>query len=518
MNIGFVSYFAFRPHVEHLYALSKLATQKGHNAYFLSCDSALSTCYRRELTRKSRISSCITCTLGGVRAYPVSPVESARSFIKNEINSSVNATDWGRSSACTILRTESQEDKNSAAFINLKNRLSASARESFSIAIQWIRKNKLDAIVCFNGRMDATRGVMEAARFEKIRFVSMERTWGNGLLLLPEADCLGLQEIHRIVTEFREYPLTKFQAVRAAKIVISRFLKKKTTEWRAYNLNSIDEEWPVANTQKKILILPSSFNEYDGHPDWQMKWTDQFDAFTNIVRDLELPPNCYVMRGHPNWSQNVGATGGERIEQHYQKWAAEKGILYIPGNSRTSTKNLIAQSDLVILNGGSAAIEAGLLGKQIISLVETTYKHAGFVINYLSKEDKPNLDRLKEHDPTQSIRLTLRFLYSWGFRVMQYTREIIAMDAIHYRYLSSLDGTKLMKIIETGHVHPDDSSFDQNTDGEDEIISLAQKEEWAQIDAFQENRDDAISEIQFSRKSAFRIIDSVRDLFPPGDQ
>jgi hypothetical protein len=328
---------------------------------------------------------------------------------------------------------------------------------------------------------------------------------------------LGLKEIHRMVQKFRDYPLSEEQAIKAAKIVTSRFLKKNKTEWRAYNLNSVDQKWPVKDALKKVLILPSSFNEYDGHPEWKMKWNDQFGAFNNVIKDLGLPVNSFIMRGHPGWSQSIGATDGSKIESHYLTWANSSGVHYIPGSSNISTQGLINQADIVILNGGSAAIEAGLLGKKVISLVETTYKYAGFVINYLSSEDKSNLLQLDNNDPATIIRLTLRFLYSWGFRVMQYTREVNALNAINYKYYGVLDAKKVIKILLDGELMPDDSAYAENQEEENEVVKLVKNSEWEKIDNHPVELNKEI-ETKFQRKTAFRFIDSLRSIRPPGDQ
>ncbi len=515
MNIGFVTYFAFRPHVEHVYALSKIIEHEGHNVFFLSCDSALSDCYRRELTNSHWSKECMKCTVGGLRSYVTSNIDSAHKF---KVSNAVPTEQWGHSSACTILRAETEEDKSSKEFIDLKAKLSKSAYESFMISKGWMKAKKLDAVVCFNGRMDATRGVLEAAKSEKIRFVSVERAWSDGLLLLPDSDCLGLIDVHLVVSAFGNKALLTDQAFRAAKIVASRFLKKNKTEWRTYNLNSVNMDWPIPSAQKKVLLLPSSYNEYDGHPEWKMKWKNQFDAFENIIKDLGFPLECFIMRGHPNWSENIGAAHGDKIEVYYREWAESMGILYIPGKSNISTKNLIEQADIIILNGGSAAIEAGLLGKNIISLIETTYKTAGFVINYLSPEDRPKLLELSKTNSTKIIRLTLRYLYSWGFRLMQYTKEIEAIDSINYRYRAELNGAKLMKIIQTGRVHPDDSTFSDNENAENEVIELIKQGDWESIYAHSDPKNTAQKYIEFPRRFGFRFIDKLRAMFPSGDR
>lgn len=520
MNIGIVTYFAFRPHVEHLYMISKLIEEAGHTVFSLSCDGALTTCYRKELTKGSRL-ECIKCTVGGLRSYPIANLSSARRYKKNEDLAVDQATipSWGYSSACTILRTETEEEKKAPEFLSLERRLSKAAWQSYKIAQRWIDAKQLDAIICFNGRMEATRGVREAAKGKGIRYISVERSMADGLLFVPEMDCLGLQELHRMVQAYRSKPITLGQAFKSAQIVAARFLNKNVTEWRSYNLTSVNVEWPLNNSKSKVLILPSSYNEYDGHPDWKQKWKDQFEAFDSIVENLGLPLNCFVMRGHPNWGERIGATGGEQIQFHYEKWAREKGIYYIPASSKISTQSLIRQADILIVNGGSAAIEAGILGKKIISLVETLYKHAGFVINYLSNEDRGNLTEIDAMDPKTIRRLTMRFLYTWCYRFVQYTKEIKGLDSLHYTYSKDLNADKLLKIISTGELHPDDDVIATDEQQEEKVLSLIEDNQWDTIYRFRENfSNESLEYRKYDRKGLYKIIDKVRAQLPLGDR
>lgn len=521
MNIGVVTYFAFRPHTEHMFALSKIIEEAGHNVYSLSCDGALTTCYKRELTKTSKLKECTKCTLGGLRSYPVANIKSARYYQRPDdlVTDESEIPQWGHSSACTVFRAETETEKSSNSFMLLKANLSRAAWQSYKIASRWIDDKKLDAIVCFNGRMEATRGVLEAAKAKNIRYVSVERSWGHGLLLLPDSDCLGLQALHKMIKEYNSKPLTLSQAYKATQIVASRFLKKNMTEWRAYNLNSVDSQWPLKGTKKKILILPSSCNEYDGHADWRMQWKDQFDAFNNVINAMGLPIDCYVMRGHPNWSETIGATGGDTIQHHYEKWAKEKGIYYIPSKSNISTQYLIRQADVVILNGGSAAIEAGILGKPIISLIATPYQYGGFITNYLSPEDEINLDKILRIDDNMIRRMTIRFLYTWSFRFMQYTKDIRAIDSIRYTYSGHLNADKIMKIITTGTVPSDDDVIAMDEKDEAEILSLIKSEQWESIYNFTENSPAKTPTFRhFDRKSLFKTIGRVRALLPIGDR
>jgi len=48
LKIGFANIFSFRPHVEHLFYLSELMKNSGHEVYFLTCDSSVSDCFSKK--------------------------------------------------------------------------------------------------------------------------------------------------------------------------------------------------------------------------------------------------------------------------------------------------------------------------------------------------------------------------------------------------------------------------------------------------------------------------------------
>jgi len=161
MRIGFSSIYSWRPHAEQLQYLAGLARQGGHDVFYLTCDADLPSCHARELRpQRSRFAHCVSCRAGGVRSYTSKGVSSIGALTAATSAASIDARPWALSSASTLGRFESNADFKSRDFDALVERLVPAARAAYLAAIRWIEKEKLDAICLFNGRMDATRGIL----------------------------------------------------------------------------------------------------------------------------------------------------------------------------------------------------------------------------------------------------------------------------------------------------------------------------------------------------------------------
>ncbi len=155
-------------------------------------------------------------------------------------------------------------------------------------------------------------------------------------------------------------------------------MRKNDSEWRAYNVGATDTEWPVPTGRHRVLLVPGSRNEVRGCADREGTWDERTRAYDLLMGRLGLHAEDIVLRCHPNWGENIGAVTGERSEHYYTEWARQRGIHVIPSRDTASTARLIAASEAVVLNGGSAALEAGILGKQVIATTPSTYQQAGF--------------------------------------------------------------------------------------------------------------------------------------------
>ncbi|MGU0873715.1 hypothetical protein ACSEUM_12965 [Pseudomonas aeruginosa] len=172
MNIGFVNMFSFRPHVEHLVFMARLLEGAGHTVKYLTCDAQVSNCYPRAIKGTTKLKECPRCIIGGVRSYVSSGVET---LVGGNASLSIERLDAiALSSSCTLNRTESEKEWNEPAVVAVRESLHQPVLLAYQSAVAWIERNQLDAVVCFNGRMDLTRAVTYACEQVGIPYVTHE--------------------------------------------------------------------------------------------------------------------------------------------------------------------------------------------------------------------------------------------------------------------------------------------------------------------------------------------------------
>jgi hypothetical protein len=429
---------------------------------------------------------------------------------------------WGKSSAATLGRFESNEDFIGSDFLSIVQRLDPAIEKAYVATVNWIKKNSIDAVIVFNGRMDVTKAVFEAAKAQNIKVVSLERTWfGDGLQILPQEDCLGLKSVNCMVGEWASRPLSIKQASRAAAYIASRFLGTNHTEWRSYNPNANVQKWPVEGGRHKILLIPGSRNEIWGHPDWESEWAHPINAYDALIDHFKLEPSDIVLRAHPNWGEKIGKVDGLLPEAFYSAWAKKRGILVIPSKSNVSTLGLIRQCDAVVLAAGSAALEAGALGKQIIGVGPSNYMNAGIREDATSQKSlsklslRKNLDiSLQEEIANEVRRKTLRFAYTITSRVPQFVEFVRCKTSTSYLYKEGGDPDRLINLIVSGKILPDDSSYLEEDTEETVFVRMMQNNDWGQLAHHTKVSNDYKPII---RRFLYKYVDSIRNLKKKGD-
>lgn len=325
--------------------------------------------------------------------------------------------------------------------------------------------------------------------------------------------------------EWRDVPLTRQQARKAASHVASRFLKRNQKEWRAYNTSAKLTEWPLKGGRRRVLLVPGSRNEVWGHPDWHTDWGQFVHGADALMRRWHLSAQDVVLRCHPNWGEQIGKVDGRSSEAFYQAWAAERGIHCIESRDSTSTLGLIEQCDAIVVNGGSAALEAGIIGKQVLALGPSIYQDAGFQTDIQSPSalDQAELHaELSEdeqlHRSAQITRLTLRFAFNMIYRAAQFVDQVRCETTTRYRYHEGADPDRLIQLLCTGRLRADDSTRAEDDQGESQILELIQRRQWDQIlSAADGSSEPTPTEISLQRRWLFRPIDRLRALKARGD-
>lgn len=506
--------FAYRPHVEHMFFLSKEFKVAGHKVFHFNCKSSVPNCYTLELRNSSKLKECSKCILGSLYSY----TNENTTFIDPNLKTEKDLIQLTQSSSYTLTRIENPEDKNLPDVIEIQKRLLDSVQIAYENTKEWIIKNQLDYVLFFNGRMDITAAIKQACEDLNIKFTAVERTWfGDGIQFNPGQNCLSLNALHELSREYISKPLTKHQISTAASHITTRFRTGVNLEWRNYNKDAQDIEWPAGRTGLKILILPSSKNEQLGQHDWRNEWDDYTSIFEKVISKFSGKFNNCIVRGHPNWSENIGKVKGTRISDYYEDWCTKKDVHFLPGHTKANTTNLIAQADLVILNGSSAVYEAALLGTPTISVGRCQYQFGNFSKMVLSDSELNDLNPndILNQDPKETIRMALRFIYIFGIRYAIFNNVIKAKTTTKFEYHDHIDTDRILKIIDTNKLIPDDTDFSLNEEEEDEIIQLVLEKSWDKLEYNPETLNK--KKLKIERRGVFKTVDKIRDFFPRGD-
>jgi len=524
MKIGFASLYSWRPHVEHMSYLANLVKSDGHETEFLVCDGDFSSCYTKEI-RDVRPSwqECVLCKVGGLRSYFGTNITSIGDLQDGGVYPPPEIKSWGKSSAATLGRFESNEDFIGSDFLEISKRLEPSIEKAYIATVNWIQKNNIDAVIVFNGRMDVTKAVFEAAKAKNIKVASLERTWfGDGLQILPQEDCLGLKGVNDIVRDWANRPLSKKQASRAASYIASRFLGKNHTEWRSYNPNANIQSWPSEGARHKILLIPGSRNEIWGHPDWESEWSHPIDAYDALIEHFKLNPCDIVLRAHPNWGEKIGKVDGVLPESFYMDWAKKRGIFTIPSTSNISTLGLIEQSDAVVVSSGSAALEAGALGKQIIGVGPSNYQNAGIREDATTRAALSRLSLRKSLSPyiqdcieNEVRRKTLRFAYTITSRLPQFVDFVKCKTPTSYVYKSGGDPDRLIDLLCSEKISPNDPTYVEEDLEESGFVDSMRSKNWQKLMCDSEEFDEYEP---LSRRFIYKSVDWLRGRMKHGDR
>jgi hypothetical protein len=302
----------------------------------------------------------------------------------------------------------------------------------------------------------------------------------------------------------------------AGKLASERFLQRNSLEWRVYNRSPEPTPWPLASSGLRVLVLPSSRNEFAGHDEWKSGWANNTHALDDLFEASSIKLDQVVVRCHPNWAENIGKATGERSLDLYRDWTKKRGIYCISSEQKASTYDLIQQADIVVLNGGSAAVEAGVCGKQIICLGPVNYGNAGFVRIYNDRDALYRMGALAPIDSDLIIRKTLRFLYLSARRFPQYVDYVRAIETTRYAYFSGAEPERLFFMLKTGCVEADDPTYASDTGAEDEIVEALKKMDWVQL-ANYVPLDPERGLLKIERRPGLRWIDKFRATMPKGD-
>lgn len=520
MKVGFINVYPYRPHAHQAKYLERMAKLLGWETYALVCDGNAEKCYLRELKGTGRL-ECAKCIIGGLRSFSFDCTDSAWRYWDDNVPKPEHGV-FVESSAYTLTRVESWEQRQSEIVEQKKSLLLPSAVNFYHATLKWIEHRQLDVVIAFNGRMDLTRAVVEACGAANIPFITHERPlFGHGLILNRNSNCSSLASIHRINQEFSTKSLTMDQCKIAAKLAAERLTGGNPMEWKRYNSNAEKtRSWPVPSSALRVLVCPSSKNELLGHPDWATAWKDNTDALDLAVSHGWFGYNDLLVRFHPSWSVSFGKISARLCEMHYRQWCEHRGVAFIESASKTSTQDLIRLADVVVLNGSNTIFEAGILGKPVLCLGASPYSYSGAARDILSESDfsGQNFNEVLKMDRSALIRQTLRYYYSKAAREPIFTNYVRSQSVTECTFYEGANPGLLESLVTTDEHLVDDTRFDSSSDQENDFVNafMAPSELNLTNLASYTWHGAQTEECKISRRAPLALVDWVRGFSPKG--
>jgi hypothetical protein len=428
------------------------------------------------------------------------------------------AFDLAYSTAVTTSRVENPSDFTSSRVRNLQDALAPGIDIAVGAVERWISRRKIDAMILFNGRLDATAGALYACQRNGVPVLTFDRSLiGHGIYFVPNESCLSTQALESVTSEFRDLPLTSDQVRCAAGFLARRLLRRSRHEFRVFNEGGVPAAWPIQSSPKmRVLVLPSSRNELEGHDEWKSQFVDLPTVLPILLSKLQMIPQEVVIRGHPMWASRFAGQDISPASDFWRQYTSTHGYHFIDSSSRLSTQDLIAQADLIVVNGSSAALESGALGKKIICFGHSNYLTAGIATHIKNGSEWPRLEEVWHKIPEEIVRKTLRYAYCIGWRYPQFVPYVRADGPVRYSFHDGASGERIISMLQSGLVHADCADIDSSTQHEDEVIERFLDNTWQPLAEFE---DDPITTppIQVKRKLLLRWIDPLRAKMSKGD-
>ncbi len=504
MNIGITTIYPHRPIIFFAAYLAKLLRTNGDKVSAMVCDSSLPTCYSMLSKGKGKLAECPICILGGLRSFDIDSYFSIDKNLFAKLNKQ-EINEIALSSIMTLERAENKDDISNSKILREFEKLEKSVAITYQNTIEWINRDQLDLIICYNGRMDATKAVIKACENLGVNYITLERSiYGYGLQLIPNNNCLSLSDRIRINKIFKKIPLTEKEGKIADWLAETRISQNSHLEWRTYaseSKSTAELKFP------KILILPSSNCEFIGNSEWETEW----GHFTNALDEFLLRSNFQnseiAIKIHPVWDQYIGQKDGKHIISLYTEWAINNNVQIINTYHPVSTTDLIREAEYIVVGGSSAGIDAALLGKKVILLGHAHYEGAGFFCHIQNNKDWDKLKEIRLTNPEEIKTIAKRYLYSSTFRYNQLSDKVIPLNYFDYIFKKD-DLSCIYSMLKTSEITPWKIDLSNFAIG-NEIERLGKI-------VFETNNED--SQILIRRRFLFRFIDYARKLFPRGDQ
>jgi hypothetical protein len=159
----------------------------------------------------------------------------------------------------------------------------------------------------------------------------------------------------------------------------------------------------------------------------------------------------------------------------------------------------------------------------VIATGASVYQEAGFRTDASTPEKLARLTLDVDRPAAEQAvlqrrlrRLGLRFCYTMSHRLPQYVQHVRALSSSQYRYPPGADPQRLLELLRTGRLQPDDAGFAAAEADEDEVLARMEAGAWQALVA--PPAEDARTQPRVHRRWLLRPVDFIREKMPVGDR
>lgn len=238
--------------------------------------------------------------------------------------------------------------------------------ETFNFMHYYLQKFRIKFLVVFNGRFVNEKAAVSAAKHLGIRIIYHEASRNNSF----------------VISCFSPHSINGYKKLADALTlnIDSEDISKDSTSWYKSRITGANPDsahfqskWDYFDgvssqdsvASKRISIFTTSDDEYLGlSVDWDLPQKQSQREWITSIAEIALKHDYEViLRLHPNLK-----TKSKSLQKEWMQLANIEGIAIIGFADRYNSYSLVMSSDLIVTCGSTIAMEAGFLGKPVLSV------------------------------------------------------------------------------------------------------------------------------------------------------
>jgi hypothetical protein len=324
-----------------------------------------------------------------------------------------NDFEYGYALVSTLASTFGRSELNSRLIRRYATSLLEDYIQTANNVYRTLITNRITHLIVFNGRFVKESAAVSAAKAANVTIVYHESSKSGRFFIscFSPLCSRGYFELTQFLTQERK-------SAEISKIAQTWFKNRITGQ--DMDISGFQRKWvpltgsPVKSDleRKQIVIFTTSDDEFLGvSPEWDLPESQSQIEWLTRISQLAISYNHKVIiRLHPNLK-----TKSKSLQKEWSKLSKVKNLKLIGYNDSVNSYSLINESDLIISCGSTIAMEAGFLGKPVLSVGSGIYDGLQAV---KKSQDLEYIEKLFRDENFESVKPIKSKIEIYGFTEM----------------------------------------------------------------------------------------------------